>query len=76
MVCYKLSKHVKYRVEDDHILICDCKKLYDFQLPIENVGLLHALNDGYDPACASNYKDAEDIIEDMLKTRLIYSYVI
>jgi hypothetical protein len=76
MVCYKLSKHVKYRAENDHILLCDCKNLYNFQLPLENMGLLHALRGGYDPARVSNYKDAEDIIEDMLKTGLVYSYTL
>lgn len=32
---YYLNKHVKFRLEDDHILVCDCRNLKTYTFPLE-----------------------------------------
>jgi len=44
---YRISKHGKFRVEGGgYILLCHCKFLQDFRLPLHHLGLLQRLTAG------------------------------
>ena len=45
---YILNKHIRFRKEDGYILICNCKRLLDYELPIEYFTFLESLNKGVD----------------------------
>jgi hypothetical protein len=42
----RLSKHAKWRLEDGYVLLCHCKYLQDFKLPIRYATLLKRLERG------------------------------
>jgi hypothetical protein len=46
---YKLTKHIRYRREDGYVLLCDCKRLLDFEVPTKHLELLNKLEKGYKP---------------------------
>ena len=45
---YILNKHIRFRKEDGYILVCNCKRLLDYELPIEYFDFLESLNKGLD----------------------------
>lgn len=45
---YILNKHIRFRKEDGYILVCNCKRLLDYELPIEYFDFLESLNKGVD----------------------------
>jgi hypothetical protein len=45
-VAYILNKHIRYRKEDGYILICNCKRLLDYELPIGYFDFLESLDKG------------------------------
>ncbi len=73
MPVYKLLKHVKFRKEVDHLLICDCKRLLDYQLPLECFDLLVALQSGYGESCRTKFANESDVIEDLITAKLIHN---
>ncbi|HRX44142.1 MAG TPA: hypothetical protein P5059_02740 [Candidatus Dojkabacteria bacterium] len=40
---YILNKHIRFRKEDGYILVCNCKRLLDYELPIEYFNFLVSL---------------------------------
>jgi hypothetical protein len=46
---YKLNKHVRYRKEDGYVLLCDCKRLLDYEVPNKFWNFLEKLKKGYVP---------------------------
>lgn len=61
---YILNKHVRYRQEEGYILVCDCKKLLDYEVPLEYFDLLSSLEKG----CKSR---RNEIIEELMKMGLV-----
>ena len=45
---YILNKHIRFRKEDGYILVCNCKRLLDYELPIEYFDFIESLNIGVD----------------------------
>ncbi|MDY0097181.1 MAG: hypothetical protein RBS01_02410 [Candidatus Dojkabacteria bacterium] len=43
---YILNKHIRFRKEDGYILVCNCKRLLDYELPIEYFDFLESLKVG------------------------------
>jgi len=65
-----LNEHIRYREEDSYILICDCKKLMDYRLPLEYLKILDKLSIG----CIINEKnDAKEklVLNDLLKMGIV-----
>ena len=46
---YRLNKHIRFREEDGYILVCDCKRLLDYEIPTEYFNLLELLKEEYMP---------------------------
>ncbi len=66
-----LKKYVKYRKEDDYLLICDCSNLQNYELPLFTFPLFEALKDGYDSNNPLNIEMENDIIDDLVSLNLI-----
>jgi len=64
---YKLNKHVRYREEDRYILLCDCKRLLDFEFPAEYIELLKKLENGDTP----KNKLEKDVIKEFENLKLL-----
>lgn len=43
---YILNKHIRFRKEDGYILVCNCKRLLDYELPLKYFDFLESLNKG------------------------------
>lgn len=43
---YVLNKHIRFRKEEGYILLCNCKRLLDYKLPVEYFNFLKSLNKG------------------------------
>jgi len=71
MLTYRLSPHTKFRFENDHILICDCKRLLDYKLPLQWHSLLVALTAGVDIAELQTNDDIKTVIDDLVTAKLI-----
>lgn len=61
---YILNKHIRYRKEDGYILVCDCKRLLDYEMPLEYFELLDLFKEGY----ASK---EEEVIKELLNMKII-----
>lgn len=46
MIKYTFSKHVKFRKEQNNILICNCKLLQDFKVGLEFEKFINRINEG------------------------------
>jgi len=46
MKTYILNKHIRFRKESGYILICDCERLLDYEVPLEFYELLSLLKKG------------------------------
>lgn len=64
MKTYILNKHIRYRKEDGYILVCDCKRLLDYEMPLEYLELLNLFKEGY-------ASEEEDVIKELLNMRII-----
>lgn len=64
MKTYILNKHIRYRKEDGYILVCDCKRLLDYEIPLEYFELLDLLKEGYT-------SEKEDVIKELLNIGII-----
>jgi hypothetical protein len=42
----QFNKSVKWRIEEGHILLCDCKTVDFYQLPLQYTSLIEKLNEG------------------------------
>jgi len=45
---YILNEHIRFRKEDGYVLVCNCQRLLDYELPIEYFDFLESLNKGID----------------------------
>lgn len=43
---YILNSHIRFRKEDGYILVCNCKRLLDYELPLKYFDFLESLNKG------------------------------
>lgn len=43
---YILNNHIRYREENEYILLCDCMRLLDYEMPIDTLPLLDSLKKG------------------------------
>lgn len=43
---YVLNKHIRYRKEDGYILVCNCKRLIDYELPLKYFRFLKEFKEG------------------------------
>ncbi len=64
MKIYILNKHIRYRKEDGYILVCDCKRLLDYEIPLEHFELLESLKSG----CET---EDNDVIRELLEMGII-----
>lgn len=64
---YILNKHIRYRKEDGYILICDCKRLLDYEMPLKYLEVLNFFKKGYQP----QRKEEREVAEDLLKIGII-----
>lgn len=64
MKTYILNKHIRFRKEDGYILVCDCKRLLDYEMPLEYFETLNLLKEGYS-------SEEEDVIKELLNMRII-----
>ncbi len=63
---YKLNKNVRFRKEDGYILLCDCKRLLDYEIPNEYYSLLKCLEKNYIPKLGE-----EEIISELLEMGIV-----
>lgn len=61
---YILNKHIRYRKEDGYILICDCKRLLDYEMPLEYFDLLNLFKKGYP-------SERSEVIGELLRMEII-----
>ncbi len=61
---YILNKHIRYRKEDGYILVCDCKRLLDYEIPLEYFELLELIKDGYE-------SKGEEVIKELFEMGII-----
>ncbi len=66
-----LKKYVKYRVENDYILLCDCSSIQNYELPIEYLKILDVLKKGYNKDEYLMTKPETDLIEDLNSLKLL-----
>ena len=51
------NKHIRWRQENSEILICDCKRMMDFKVPLIYLGFLKSLENGIEEKnLDKNYK--------------------
>ena len=63
----KLKNNIKFRRENNYILLCDCKNLEDYELSLEYLSFLIELDKGI---CQDKIKDKE-LIEDLIKIKAL-----
>lgn len=61
---YILNKHIRYRKEDGYILICDCKRLLDYEMPLEYFDFLNLFKKGYP-------SERSEVIGELLRMEII-----
>ena len=66
----KLSRHAKFRVEGDYVLLCHCKYLQDYRLPLMYVQLLERLRIGVDSTEELPVGE-QDVVDDLRATQLL-----
>ncbi|HBB64576.1 hypothetical protein A3K02_02460 [candidate division WS6 bacterium RIFOXYD1_FULL_33_8] len=63
---YILNKHIRYRKEDGYILVCDCKRLLDYEMPLEYFDLLELFKNGY------MYEETnKEVMKELFELRII-----
>jgi hypothetical protein len=60
-----LKKYVKFRKELDYVLICDCSKIQNYELPLETYELFVSLKKGYKTKKPIGIVMEKDIIDDL-----------
>ena len=68
-VTFKLNATMKFRKEKKYILLCDCKNLVDYELPLIYYELLMKIKMGL-PQSAVKQEDKE-LINDLLSVKAI-----
>lgn len=63
---YILNKHIRFRQEDGYILICDCKRLLDYEVPSTYLELMRSLQRGF-----TLNKERDEIIKDFYNLGII-----
>ena len=66
-----LNRNIRYRRENDFIMICDCKNLMDFELPLYYESLLATLQRGYDEAQPIGVPDEKELLADFHEMEII-----
>ena len=66
-----LNRNIRYRCEEEYILICDCRNLMDYELPLCYWPLLEALQKGYDEINPMGLMNEKELIEDFVKMGII-----
>jgi hypothetical protein len=63
---YRLNKSIRFREESGYILICDCKRLLDYEIPKEYFSLLKCLEKDYAPK-----PEEEEIVSELLDIGIV-----
>lgn len=68
---FYLKKYVKYRKEEDYLLICDCSIIQNYELPLTAFNLFERLKEGYDPNKPIGIELENEIFKDLINLELI-----
>lgn len=66
-----LKQYVKYRKEQDYLLICDCSVIQNYELPLDTFDLFEKLKIGYDINNPLNIEMEKEIIDDLSNLNLL-----
>lgn len=66
-----LKKYVKYRKEDNFLLICDCSTIQNYELPLSSYELFEKLKTGYNPNHPLGIELENDILDDLKNLQLV-----
>lgn len=60
-----LKKYLKFRLEEDHILLCDCSTITNYELPVKYLDLFNKLKQGYNPSSTIGIRGEKTLIKDL-----------
>jgi hypothetical protein len=66
-----LKKYIKYRKEDQYVLLCDCSNITNFEIPVKYWKLLNRLKKGYEPNKPMGLESEREIINDLKQLNML-----
>lgn len=66
-----LKRYIKFRPENDYILLCDCSTITNYELPTKFFKLLNKLKQGYNPSSPISICGEKIVIKDLEKLGML-----
>ena len=62
---FYLKKYLKFRMEKNYILLCDCSTITNYELPTKYFVLFDKLKQGYSPSSPIGIRGEKTVIKDL-----------
>lgn len=66
-----LKRYIKFRLENDYILLCDCSTITNYELPTKFFKLFNKLKQGYNPSSLIGIYGEKIVIKDLEKLGML-----
>lgn len=60
-----LKRYIKFRLENNYVLLCDCSTITNYELPAKFIVLFNKLEQGYSPSSPIGIYNEKIVIKDL-----------